>query len=147
MDGADFVTTVAVEALTSSAQVESHNISISTASHAQVAPIEELATEYSIGGLSTNYALDAASGAAPQVMHFQLFVGGPGDNLPGRGVHSEQVDGTTVYHAGLDALTRAHVDHVEFSIALASCENQIVRLLVITVQANLTDCSAVALHL
>ena len=83
MDGADFVTTVAVEALTSSGQIESHNISISTASHAQVPPVQELATEYSISGLSTNYALDVASGAASQVMHLQFFVGGPGDNLPG----------------------------------------------------------------
>ena len=52
-----------------------------------------------------------------------------------------------MHHAGLDALTRAHVDHIEFTIALACCQNQIVRLLVIAVQANLTDCSSVAFHL
>ena len=77
-------------------------------------------------------------------MHFQLIVGCPGDNLPGRGIHSEQVDGPAVHHASLDALTRAHVDHIEFTIALTRCQNQIVRLLVVAVQAYLTDCRSVA---
>ena len=46
----------------------------------------------------------------------------------------------------LHGLAGPHVEYIELAVALTSRKHDIARLLIVTVEANLTDCGAVSLH-
>ena len=147
MNSANVVHPVAVKALTTATQIKSNDIAISAASYAQIAAVHELSAEDGVGGLRGDDALNAACRPAPQVVHFQFLVGCARDYVPRGRTHSQKVDSTAGDHTRLDRLTGSHVDHIKFAIALTRRQHQVVRLLVVTIQADLAHGRSVALQL